>query len=87
MRLSKTASFVAAGPNIEDRERAWGKEMADLVVERVGKGATLGRERLNANVAISLEECGLKITDARQPVEMARAIKSLKEIKCVVASL
>jgi Xaa-Pro aminopeptidase len=87
VRQSKTASFVAAGPNIEDKECSWGREMADLVVELCGTGATLGLERLNANVAIALKESGLKIVDAQQPVEMARAIKSPEEVKCVVASL
>jgi Xaa-Pro aminopeptidase len=87
VRPSKTASFVAAGPDIDARERAWAKEMSDLVTELVGKGATLGLERLNAGVAIALKEQGLKIVDAQQAVEMARCIKSPEEMKCVNASL
>lgn len=58
--------------------------MANLVTELVGKkDATLGLERLNANIAIALRDLGLKIVDAQKPVEMARAIKSAEEIKCV----
>lgn len=30
VRHAKTASFVAAGPDIEERERSWGIEMGDL---------------------------------------------------------
>ena len=37
--------------------------------------------------AIALSERGLRIVDAQQPVEMARAIKSAEEMKCVKASL
>ncbi|CRG88995.1 hypothetical protein PISL3812_06030 [Talaromyces islandicus] len=87
VRSSKTASFVAAGPQIEERELLWAKEMGDLITTLVGKSATLSLERLNANVAIALKELGFTIVDAQRPVEMARAIKSAEEVKCVVASL
>lgn len=87
VRPAKTASFVAAGPRIAERERAWAVEMNDLIAELVGKGATLGLERLNAGTAIALAGLGLRIVDAQQPVEMARAIKSAEEMKCINASL
>ncbi|TKX18410.1 metallopeptidase-like protein 7 [Elsinoe australis] len=87
VRAAKTASFVAAGHDIDERERTWAKDMGELITKLVGKDATVGLERLNANVGISLKELGFKITDAQRPVEMARAIKSAEEVKCVVASL
>lgn len=87
VRASKTASFVAAGPRIEERERDWAAEMAAMVEQLVGKGATLGLERLNAGTTLALRDLGLRIVDAQRPVEMARAIKSAEEIKCVSASL
>ncbi len=87
VRPSSTASFVAAGPDIYRRERKWAAEMADLIIELTGKGATVGLERLNAGAAIALKELGLCIVDAQEPVEMARAIKSSGEIKCINASL
>ncbi|GAB2188000.1 M24 family metallopeptidase [Roseibium sp. LAB1] len=88
VRPSKTASFVAAGPHIAGRERAWAAEMADMIRRLTGlKDATLGLERLNAGTAIALKDAGLKVVDAQEPVEMARAIKSPEEMKCVIASL
>ncbi len=88
VRPSKTASFVAAGPHIAERERAWAAEMADTIHELTGlQDATVGLERLNAGTAIALKEAGLNVVDAQQPVEMARAIKSPEEMKCVIASL
>ncbi|KAF4472238.1 peptidase yqhT [Fusarium albosuccineum] len=90
VRPSKTASFVAAGPNIEEREKTWAAEMAELITQVVGKPTsdiTVGLERLNANTAIALKDSGLRIADAQRPVEMARAIKSPEELKCVIASL
>ncbi len=87
VRPSKTASFVAAGPELVAREKAWATEMAGLIDELVGKGATVGLERLNAGTAIALKDCDLQIVDAQQPVEMARSVKSGEEMKCVNASL
>ena len=87
VRPALTASFVAAGPDIAGRERRWAREMADLVRELCGPGATLGMERMNAGAAIALQAEGLRLVDAQEPVEMARAIKSAEEMKCVNASL
>ncbi|MGF1501772.1 MAG: M24 family metallopeptidase [Paracoccaceae bacterium] len=87
VRPARTASFVAAGPMIADRERAWAAETADLIESLVGRGATVGLERLNAGAAIALAERGFRIVDAQAPVELARAIKSAEEMKCVRASL
>jgi Xaa-Pro aminopeptidase len=87
---SKTASFVAAGLGIEEREISWAKEMSSLITSLVSREpATIvvGLERLNANVAITLRDHGFSIVDAQKPFELARAIKSPEEIKCIVASL
>ncbi|MDV7145391.1 Xaa-Pro peptidase family protein [Tropicimonas sp. TH_r6] len=88
VRPAKTASFVATGPDIAARERGWAREMMDLLAEVLGRGdATVGLERMNAGVAIALAEGGLRVVDAQEPVEMARAIKSDEEMNCVRASL
>jgi len=87
VRPARTASFVAAGPHIAEREREWAAGMNDLIVSLVGGGATVGMERMNAGAAIALRELGLRIVDAQEPVEIARSIKSAEELKCVVATL
>ncbi|KAM0313074.1 hypothetical protein ACHAPQ_012112 [Fusarium lateritium] len=90
VRVAKTASFVAAGPKIEEREKAWAVEMGELIVQVVKKPTAeivVGLERLNANTAIQLRDFGFSIVDAQRPIEIARAIKSPEEVKCVVASL
>lgn len=87
VRPAMTASFVAAGPEIAEREKTWGRDMAATIRELVGGDATVGLERLNAGAAIALKDEGFRIVDAQQPVEMARCIKSAEEVKCVVASL
>ncbi|CAG8195432.1 unnamed protein product [Penicillium olsonii] len=87
VRVAKTASFVAAGPNIEEREISWAQEVGDLTRSLIGHAGKLGLERLNANVALALKGLGFDIVDAQRPIEMARAIKSADEVKCIVASL
>ncbi len=87
VRPAMTASFVAAGPAIAQREQAWARDMAATIVELVGKDATVGLERLNAGASIGLADEGIHVVDAQEPVEMARVIKSTEEIKCIEASL
>lgn len=87
VRASSTASFVAAGPHIIEREKAWAAEMISLLNELVGPGAIVGMERMNAGVSIAMANAGVRIVDAQESIEMARAIKSSEELKCVVASL
>ncbi|WP_370321286.1 M24 family metallopeptidase [Oricola sp.] len=87
VRPSFTASFVAAGEHIAEREKLWGQAMGSLLTELVGAGAKVGIERINAGAAVALAAEGFEIVDAQQPVELARAIKSAEEMKCVNASL
>jgi len=87
VRPASTASFVAAGPRIKEREKLWAKQILTLMKELVGSDVRLGIERMNAGVAIELAQLGVSISDAQEPVEMARCIKSDEELKCVIASL
>jgi Xaa-Pro dipeptidase len=87
VRPAITASFVAAGAGIRERERHWAEEMAATLTGLVGRRATIGIERVNPGAARSLAARGFHLVDAQEPVEMARAIKSDEELKCVKASL
>ena len=87
VRPAKTASFVAAGPHIAAFERAWAQDMANEITRLVGDRTTVGLERLNAGAAIELNANGIRVVDAQHAVEMARAVKSAEELKCVNASL
>jgi len=88
VRASMTASFVAAGNDIAERERAWASEMAAEIAAQLGPGHhRVGIERMNAGATAALTAAGLTLADAQQPVELARAIKSPDEIKCIKASV
>lgn len=87
VRPATTASYVAAGPRTAAAERQWAAEMAAVVREHCGTDATLGIERVNAGAAAALASEGVRLVDAQEPIERARAIKSAEEIRCVVESL
>ena len=87
VRPAMTASYVAAGEGIDARERAWAREIADVLRRTVGPGETVGIERMNAGAALALAAEGVHLVDAQAPLERARAIKSTEELKCMRASL
>ncbi|MEM9038397.1 MAG: Xaa-Pro peptidase family protein [Actinomycetota bacterium] len=88
VRVASTASYVAAGDDIAQRERDWGAETAREIACLTGRSdATVGVERLNAGAILALVAAGVRVVDAQQPVERARAIKSDGEIGCIRASL
>ena len=87
VRPAVTASFVAAGPAIAERERRWARETAATLREWIEPGATVGVERINAGAALALAAEGFRLVDAQAPVELARALKSDPEIACIRASL
>ena len=87
VRPAITASYVAAGEAIAEREQFWARETAALLRETVGPGQRIGIERVNAGAALALAAEGFELADAQAPIERARAIKSPEEVKCVVASL
>jgi len=87
VRPAITASFVAAGPEIEAREKAWAAQADSLLREYCPGAGKVGLERINAGAAASLAAHGWRLVDAQEPVERARAIKNAAEIECVRASL
>lgn len=87
VRPAITASYVAAGPEIEAREKAWAAEADALLREYCPGADRVGIERVNAGAAAALARYGRTLVDAQEPVERARAIKNAEEIKCVRASL
>jgi len=87
VRPALTASFVAAGPGIAERERRWASETARLIRQLCGAAVRVGIERVNAGAATALASEGFTLVDAQEPVELARAIKSPEELKCIRASI
>ncbi|KAJ4359936.1 uncharacterized protein N0V89_000495 [Didymosphaeria variabile] len=88
VRIARGAQFNL-DRNIEKKERDWAKEMGDLIKELLGRdsGVTVGLERMNAGVGITMTELGFKIVDAQVAVELAKSIKCSEKIQCIKESL
>lgn len=87
VRPALTASYVAAGPAIAERERLWARETAAALRETCEPGARVGIERINAGAVQALAAEGFALVDAQEPVERARAIKGPEELTCIRASI
>ncbi len=87
VRPAITASFVAAGPQIAERERRWARETAAELTRVCSAKSRIGVERVNAGAALALAAEGFELVDAQEPVERARAIKDPGELVCIRASI
>ncbi len=87
VRPAITASYAAAGPDVEAAEAGWAGQVGDLVREHCGGRARVGIERVNAGAALALAAEGFRLSDAQAPVERARAVKSAEELACIRASI
>lgn len=72
VRPAMTASFVAAGPAIATREKAWAEEMASTLCELVGSSAVVGVERLNAGERTNpwFQECANRIIEPNELIAL-----------------
>ena len=87
VRPATTVSYVAAGPHLADRARAWAAEIADLVRAHRGGNRRLAIERVNHAAAAALAAPGCTLSDAQEPVERARARKLPEELVCIRQSI
>jgi Xaa-Pro dipeptidase len=87
IRPAITVSYVASGPRVYERARQWADQIGELMRQYGGGNRRIGLERVNSAAAMALAEQGFEIIDAQEPVERARAIKTLDELECIRWSL
>ena len=87
IRPATTVSFAASGPRVEEKAKAWAAELAGLIRNHGGGNRRVAIERVDYAAAAALAAHGFQLSDAQDPVERARAIKSADEIACIRASL
>ncbi len=81
-----TDYFVTASRTCEILDK-WAAQINDLVQIYGGNNRRLAVDRLDVGTAFALTDCGLTLSDAKQVMEHARAIKSLEEIRAYRKSL
>jgi Xaa-Pro aminopeptidase len=87
VRPATTVSFAAAGPQVDDRAKLWAAEIGDLVRAHGGGSRRVALERFNYAAGAALAAQGFELSDAQDPIERARAIKTPDEIVCIRRSL
>lgn len=87
IRPAITVSFAASGPHVDDAAKRWAAEIGDLARAHGSGNRRLAIERVNWAAAAALAAQGFDLSDAQDPVERARAIKSADEIACIRRSL
>lgn len=87
VRNMPTLQFFYHGDNLEKVTRAFVDEVSELIRKHGGQNACIAIDRFEPFIANGLFENGIKLVDAQEPVEKARAIKSEDEIACILHSI
>ena len=82
-----TVSYVAAAERLEEMNRRWTAQVADLLKQHNAGSKRVGVERFNPLAVMALEAEGFEVLDAQEPVERARAIKTPEELPAIRASI
>jgi Xaa-Pro aminopeptidase len=80
-------SHFLAGERTEINIQRWSHEIADLAMRHGGGGSPLAVDRYDLRAAAALRHRGLKLTDAQEALERARAIKSPEEVACMTYAI
>ncbi|MDA0262418.1 MAG: Xaa-Pro peptidase family protein [Proteobacteria bacterium] len=83
VRPGRYIAYFFAGPRIDTSVGIWADEIADLVREHCGGDPRLAIDRGDARTFNALNDRGIALCDAQEPVEFARVIKSAEEILCM----
>jgi len=87
VRPAESWYFFSAGANVADRARRWADEVAELVNQYGGGNRRLAVDTADFLGMDRLRDRGIEIVEGRAPVEQARLIKTLDEIRAMRCAL
>jgi Xaa-Pro dipeptidase len=87
VRPARSWFFFAGGNKCGERAKRWADELASLVRQRCGERARIAFDHLDPPGLHALEAHGVRVGDAQEPIELARAIKSDDEIACMLHAI
>ncbi|HLI14305.1 MAG TPA: Xaa-Pro peptidase family protein [Alphaproteobacteria bacterium] len=79
--------FFGAGSRVVEKANAWADEIADALSRRCGENRRVAVDRLDPPGADALRARGVAIFDGQEPCEIARSVKSVEEIACMMQSI
>lgn len=83
MRASTPWFYFLAGPRVPEKTARWAAEVIGLVRQCGGDNRRLAVDRCEPWGARHLMDAGIELFDAQEPLEQARMIKTVDEIKCL----
>ncbi|WP_051394238.1 M24 family metallopeptidase [Pseudomonas taeanensis] len=86
-RPAKSWDYFGSGNRAEEHASKWAEEIVDLLHKTCGRGATLGIDRADLLPMLALQKRGIKMMDAKAPMEIARSIKSMEEVAIIKNSM
>lgn len=86
-RPAKSWDYFGSGHRAEEHANKWADEIVDLLHRTCGRGATMGLDRVDLLPMLALQHRGIKMKDAKAPMEMARSIKSMEEVAIIKNSM
>ncbi len=86
-RPATSWDFFGSGDRAEEHATKWASEIVDLLHSTCGQSATLGLDRADLLPLLALQHRGIKVKDAKGPMELAKAIKSPEEIAIIRRSM
>ena len=87
LRKSTSWFYFMAGPRLEEKTARWASGVIGLVQQYGGKNRRLAVDRCEPWGAQLLVNAGFRLFDAQEPLERARMIKTVDEIKCMQLSM
>lgn len=86
-RPAKSWDYFGSGSRAEEHAGKWAEEIIDLLHTTCGRGATLGIDRADLLPLLALQNRGIRMMDAKGPLEIARSIKSADEVAIIRNSM
>jgi Xaa-Pro aminopeptidase len=79
--------YFMAGPRVKEKTSLWAAEVIALMEQHGRSNRRLAIDRCEPWGARMLEEAGIQLFDAQEPLEQARMIKTQDEIDCMRLSI
>ena len=87
LRKSIRWYYEVTGPRVDERAQSWADEISDLMHQHCGDNRRLAIDRIGPAGIVPLQNHGISMFEAQEPLEQARVIKSDDEIACMCISI
>ena len=86
-RPAKSWEYFSSGNRIDEHVGMWADEIVNTVREYSGGHLRIGVDRADVPAILALQTRGVDVADAKQPLELARSIKSDEEVKAIRSAM